>query len=259
MYIISKFRDYYDSVTGLEIDKSCIYERNQFVDNSQHDFIDNSELFKGDRIGWSTDPYMLRSYSKPNSYSKTGKISFIKPFIIGFCGKTYVGYVFHYERTDMTFDEKIKISYDLEEINKLIEIEDNKEYLNKNTKNRINSFFNKFNNKEHNKLFLEKHVPIFVFDFETNLTDSKIFDDKIKLDFSSRMHNGRFLLYNPCLANYQFYKVFNTAQAFQEIQMYMQNVLCKKEDNMIQISNKDKILQHGYDFKWSFRKEPKNN
>lgn len=249
MYIISKFRDYYDSVTGLGIDKSCIYERNQFVDNSQHDFIDNSELFKGDRINWSTDPYMLCSYSKSNSYSKTWKISFIKPFIIGFCGKTYVGYVFHYERTDMTVDEKIKISYDLEEINKLIKIEDNK-YLNKNTRNRINSFYNKFNNKEHNKLFLEKHVPIFVFDFETYLTDSKIFTDKIKLDFSSRMHDGRFLLYNPCLANYQFYKVFNTVQAFQEIQMYMQNVLCKKEDNMIQISNTNKI----YNLSGSLRK-----
>jgi hypothetical protein len=255
MYIISKFRDYYDSAAGLGIDKSCIYERNQFVDNSQHEFINNSLLFKGDRIGWSNEPYMLTPCSL--QYRKPGKISYIKPFIIGFCGKTYVGYVFHYERTDMGVDEKIKISYDIDEINKLIEIEDNKSYLDKNTRNRINSFYNKFNNKEHTKLFLEKHVPIFVFDFQTNLTDSKLFDEKIKLDFGNRVHNGRFILYNPCLENYQFYKLFNTVQAFQKIQMYMQDILCKKEDNMIQISNKDKILQHGYDIKWSFRKEPK--
>ncbi len=69
-----------------------------------------------------------------------------------------------------------------------------------------------------------------------------------------KMSNGRFTL-NPRLQDLEFYRVFDPYQAHQEIAMFVGGVLKQPENNMVQISNEDKIVKHGFDDK-SFRKEP---
>ena len=67
-----------------------------------------------------------------------------------------------------------------------------------------------------------------------------------------RNKNSKFFV-NQNLNEYQFYKVFDAFRAFQEIQMFIGNVLTG-EKKIIDIDDKYKITQHGFD-KWSFRKE----
>jgi hypothetical protein len=45
--------------------------------------------------------------------------------------------------------------------------------------------------------------------------------------------------------------------AFQEIQMFISGVLGIDENPTVEVSDKDKIISRGFDYKWSFRKEPK--
>ena len=56
------------------------------------------------------------------------------------------------------------------------------------------------------------------------------------------------------LKDYEFYKKFDSFAAFQEIQMFLSGVLGNKENEIIVVSDKDKIAQHGFD-KFSFRKD----
>ena len=47
----------------------------------------------------------------------------------------------------------------------------------------------------------------------------------------------------------------DTFTAFQEIQMYISGVLGTGEKEIIEVEDKYKIPQHGFN-KWSFRREP---
>ena len=60
---------------------------------------------------------------------------------------------------------------------------------------------------------------------------------------------------NPHYNDYEFYKVFDSFTAFQEIQMFMGGVLGSGEKEIVEVADKYKIGQHGFD-KWSFRREP---
>ena len=71
----------------------------------------------------------------------------------------------------------------------------------------------------------------------------------------TRTRNIKFFI-NPNLKNYEFYKIFDTFQAFQEIQMFLGGVLGAGEKNIIEVEDKYKIAGHGFN-KWSFRRESK--
>ena len=68
--------------------------------------------------------------------------------------------------------------------------------------------------------------------------------------------NGKRLILeiNPSLYDLQFYKVFDAALVFQDLERYIFNVLAENHDPPESISNKDKIRTHGFDDKYSFRK-----
>jgi len=65
----------------------------------------------------------------------------------------------------------------------------------------------------------------------------------------------QYILLNPTLKKYKFYKVVDTYTAFQKISMFISGVLGGTSPPVIEVSNAIKISKHGYD-KWSFRKEP---
>ena len=62
---------------------------------------------------------------------------------------------------------------------------------------------------------------------------------------------------NPNLNNYKFFKAHDTFTAFQNLQSYISGVLGTKENDIIEVSNKSKIIKAGFDLKTSFRKEKK--
>ena len=60
------------------------------------------------------------------------------------------------------------------------------------------------------------------------------------------------LLINPCLSEFEFYRVVDSASAFQSIQSFISGVMGIEEKPMIEIKEKDKIVSKGFN-KWSFR------
>lgn len=71
---------------------------------------------------------------------------------------------------------------------------------------------------------------------------------------NSELAQDALIQINPTLKDYQFYKLFSSPNAFQEVSMFYGGVLPSSISMPIQISDKDRIAQHGFD-KHSFRKQ----
>lgn len=222
MLIISKFKDYYDSAIGVGgIDKSLVYQRT--IIEIEADIF--SEYFREfcTTYGLNNLPFNYWGDRRED-----GLKEYI-PFIIGFCGKLYVGYIFKY--SSKTFDnpngiELQKAVYDFEDVIKVLKI-DKKSHLHQRLKN----FFD-LQGKEDLRIFTKYRVPVFCFEFQPG--------------------NKQVLVLNACLKDCEFYRILEPFQTHQEIEMFLSGVLGKEEKEIIEISEKDKIIQHGMD-KWSFR------
>jgi hypothetical protein len=222
MLIISKFKDYYDTAIGVGgIDKSLVYQR--ITTEIEVDIF--SKYFKEFCTSHGLNHLPFNYWGDRR---KDGLEHYF-PLIVGFCGKLYVGYVFVYSSISPQNPNGIKrkkIIYDFENTIKILRI-DKKHYQYELLKN----FFT-LQGKEDLKIFREYNVPAFAFEFKPG--------------------NNQTLVLNPFLKDYELYKRFNAFQAHQEIEMFLGGVLGKPEKEIIEISEKDKLIQHGMD-KWSFK------
>lgn len=241
MLIISKRKDFYDGVAGTTgIDKTIVYER-EIIE------VENDDLPK---VFQKYSPWKNRN---PSPFIKlsginvkrdlriSGVYEHAAPFIIGFCGKLYVGWKLYTkgEKKPYGNDELITtITYDNDNIKNIVDqlswhgkLDDNLNYI--LTYDAL-------------PLFRELNTPVFVYDSDYG---------RFLVEKNYR-NNPKFFI-NPLLKEYHFFKVFDSFQAFQEIQMFISGVLGNKEKEIVQVEDKYKIAQHGFD-KWSFRKEPEN-
>jgi hypothetical protein len=237
MLIISKRKDYYDGVVGtVGVDKTIVYNR------ECEEFNENQipELFyykKGFYNNFSKKDNPLHSLGH-NSLEKTSKYNGYSYFIIGFCGKLYLGWKFYIEEKDrLGLQTKFitEITYDREFARTQIS--------QFGYRCNLEDSFNYFDTYNALQLFIDLKAPIFVFDADY---------DRTEIGKYYRNGNTKFFL-NHNLNDYQFYKVFDTFQAFQEVQMFISNVLTGEKE-IIVVEDKYKITQHGFN-KWSFRKE----
>lgn len=240
MYIISKKKDYYDGVAGTTgIDKTIVYDR-QIIE------LDEKNLPKE----FNRYNYSVR---RSTPFHKLNNISILKelrvlyahvsPFIIGFCGKLYVGWKLYNEVESHKFPFNDKelittITYDNDNMKKLIKLD----YWRGNLEDDLNYVLS----YDPIEIFRTLNAPIFVHDYD---------HDRTSIENYWRNHPKFFI--NPLLKEYQFYKIFDAVQAFQEISMFIGGVLVNKEKEIVNVEDKYKITQHGFD-KWSFRKEPEN-
>jgi len=95
--------------------------------------------------------------------------------------------------------------------------------------------------EKHRELFEQERCPIFV--AESHETDRITWKAVGTITF------------NPCLKDYDFMRVFDPYQAFQEISMFMGN-LAEPRKPIPAIDDKTMAEIKGFD-KWSFRKPPK--
>jgi len=239
MLIISKKKDYYDGVVGTTgIDKTIVYDR-KMSDIESKD-VTFPKVFKQAKDYWkNTNSYRnLNNYSFNEKYKK--KYDYYNYFIVFFCDKIYIGWEFVKENIGYEITNTKYITYDIIEVKKRLKTEASKFY-NENFDDSVNSILN----KSMMELHREYNSPTLVFDM--NATSERY-----------RMSRDRPIFrINPVLKSYEFYKVFDTFSAFQEIQMFIGGVLTNPEENMIELSNDVRIKKHGFD-KFSFRKEPKN-
>jgi len=214
MLIVSKLKDYYDSAIGVGgVDKTCVFQRQEVK-------IKDANPFK------KLLPKRLVS-------NKTETVCTM--FVVGFCGKLYVGA--HFANTPHPSPKnkfKSFYMYGKEAIEGSLRARGLKEraiyYYIKTAK--IPKIIDQLDNKSNLDLFFEYKVPIFTF--------------------------GTKLVLNPRLKRFEFYKVFDSYSAFQEIHMFLSGVLGNKEKETINISDMDRLTAHGFDKKTSFRKEKQN-
>jgi hypothetical protein len=246
MLIVSKYKDYYDIGHSLGIDKSIIYNR-LHKNNVDDDILIPSELLD---LNSSIETYhnILTELTFRKDYGdilSKSSYDLIEPFIIGFCGKLYLGFLLmkeenKFEKTDSLIYSNSKLSfvsiqnvtYDIKEI--LVNLKEKRRYSKKKIYDEIIEYKSRIENTSLNinNIFRQHNTPIFLFK-------------------KSNKANYLFEI-NTSLSDYHFYKVFDSYSAFQEISMFIGGVLGSNNKKIIEISNENKLTQHGFD-KWSFR------
>jgi hypothetical protein len=233
MYIITKKKDFYDGVVGtMGIDKTIVYNRETQI------FEDRSEFPKAFRPNNLYNTRWQNHFLNVNHYQnfKNNKYSENHSFIVGFCGKLYIGWKFYREVPDNNgySDMETYITYDREFVKKNVKTVG----WHSNLMDDLN-YIDTYNSMD---IFRNLKVPIFIYDNDYNRTSINAYRSK------------SVFITNPILNDYEFYKVFDSFAAFQEVQMFMGGVLGSGEKEIIEVEDKYKITEHGFD-KYSFRKD----
>jgi hypothetical protein len=222
MLIVSKFHDYYDPVGKSKgIDKTIVYNR---------------ETRSIDKAPGIPMMHYSERYSR-----KDNRVLDFYTFIIGFCGKLYpIGFL------DQDGQKKFLHTHE-QIVEKYLELNQGKRkiksYFNYWVNKGLNELSSALTNSELLGLFQKYKVPIFVYTDIANHQINPLMTKSLDL--------------NPRLTTFQFVKVMDPYQAFQELEMYISGVLGVGEHPTVKVSDKSKIIEHGFDYKWSFRKEPK--
>ena len=241
LIIKHKRNDYYDGVAGTTgIDKTIVYDR-QTIEYDRLDDINNfiSHL-KSNKKNEIKDIFLkLRNVAIKKEYYQS--YPFNSYFIVGFCGKLYIGWKLYSKGKNIhttCYEAITTITYDLKYIKKIFKLIG----YNSNLIDDINNIwcYNAID------LFRELDTPCFIYDsdYGRNNIDTKAYFNN---------SHPRFII-NPILKDYAFYKILDSFQAFQEISMFLGGVLGNHEKEIVVVDDKYKIEQHGFD-KWSFRKE----
>lgn len=153
------------------------------------------------------------------------------PFLLGFCGCIYpMSEIKRFDENYKFIDKAFAYTYE-EMINLQIKWE-KVTHNEKQAKNQIKQFFENWS-KEDDKIFKELKTPVWLIELNS--------------------YNQKAII-NPRLETYEFYRIKDALTAFQEISMYLSNVLIEQKETAV-IEDKYRITQHGFDSKKSFRKE----
>jgi len=235
VYIISNKKDYYDGVVGtIGVDKTIVYDRKTRELTQNENSKEFPKEFSRDRFDNKCSLISLgHFYTNRLHYDAYGA------FIVGFCGKLYVGWKFYsevkkFDDTSMFTEITYNYEFAKENIN-------HKQYG-----SNLDDVMKYVLTYDAMSIFRKYNTPVFVMDLDYNRTDIG--------KYGHGSDGKAVFLINPILKDYEFYKVFNTFAAFQEIQMFMGGVLGRGEKEIIEVEDKYKIAQHGFD-KYSFRKD----
>jgi hypothetical protein len=233
-------KDYYDGVVGtMGVDKTIVYNR----DTVELDNRSIPSAFKGKDGFWGLKfretPFHELSYISIKKKYKNICDEHAH-FIIGFCGKLYIGWKLYREIDIETHAISTEFTYDTEYMQTILE--------EKSWHNNLADNINYVLSYNALPIFRELKVPVFVYDGDFDRTT---FDKKRSIYNSMK---PKFFI-NPLLKDYEFYKVFDTFQAFQEVSMFLGGVLGAGEKPISEVADKYKITQHGFDYKYSFRKD----
>jgi len=219
--IVSKFHDYYDTAIAYGIDKECVYNRK------------TEELNKPKHPRHEIVEFNNKDYS----FKFTTQT-------IGFCGDIYRCIIVKQQGNYSISDEIVTLAfYDAKSV-----IEYMKEHKiglsgrrsrwrwnswsrnNWNSEEEVNNYYEREIKQETYDIFQELKVPVFLL-------------------------HGNCRTINPCLKDFKFGKIKDSVTTFQEIHQYIAGVLGTNENETVEITDKVRSQQHGYD-KWSFRTMP---
>ena len=239
MRIISHFKDYYDIQQAFGIDKSIVYLRKPVRKSVSFDF----------------------GPSIREHWEDCG----VESFVIGFAGKFYPVLVAsvaglrptccYSEEDYLHFVEKNKSE---EYLRRYLEPNFSKPIMGPNRR-WVQHFFEKAV-RESQELFLKLEAPIFVYEgirWGGGLGGLFAYGPQGKRYRSPEQENPKDMtnvVVNPCLREFQFFKVLSPQQAFQELSMYMGGLAAPSKP-IPAIPDATMRDAKGFD-KWSFKKEP---
>lgn len=236
MRIISPFRDYYDTAQSFGQDDRVIYHRVErdepFEFNAQNEEL--AKWFPARNVPWNRrGQFADVSYSYFSDFYR----AYYSFFRVGFCGKLYSGVKIQFgedinSESFYTIDNILARAEKIYKPNKFEKFKVSK-FL--STVKEWLAFDEKAPHENFNDWAAKNKVPIMLWTSGNDLFERKT------------------LIYNPCLRNIEFYKVMYPYQAYQELDMYISGVIGYPGVPMIEIEDKYKIAEHGFD-KWSFRK-----
>ena len=244
MKIVGKLQDYYDGGESLGFDDHVVFVRN--ISNEIVKNKDNRPIF-----------IEVEDLSLPSHFTdddlKLDLKSYVDyyPFIIWFCGKSYLGYRIQeykkdYQEFNLVKDYCVYGNEMIEIVIRLTEEISSKAYERRNNRYRRDPYYEdliKFS-KTSIKVISDVEtlkIPYFLM---------KNFGRKYHTNTTNASH-----ILTPRLSDYQFYKVFNLIQAYQEIEMFIPRF---KEEPISVMTNDEKIHSHGMD-DTSFRCEAPGN
>lgn len=241
MKLVGKIRDYYDSALSLGIDNTLYFHRETKTENS--DVAKDIVKILDDKLGGG-NYVKQQSNNYRSQWQRADHLIDVSINIIGFCGRLYPGIMLHY--SDYRTPEHKECFYKLDGYN------------------RFETTFSGFTPnffKNHFKRYISRYGHHSSVADRMNLAIDALWkykNDKWFIDLDTPYFRvswaGQEVIVETCpvLKEYNFYKVKDPYQAFQEISMYLGGVIPRHVPEMINISDKDRIAQHGFN-KLSFR------
>jgi len=233
MRIISKFHDYYDSVTSFGQDPSLVYNR----ETSKVKYIDRDKRF----------PKMYLEFCFRNRTSREWWD--YRSAYIGFCGKIYPAIFNLNNEYFFTYDSFFKhLSENFpKRIEDFLTGKRNGYFWNKNlVKNNEKSTKEFFDNVVSNvEIFQKLKTPVFSFGYVIPKENGYYKNDVTEYE----------LTLNPMLRELGFQSKVDPFTAYQEISMFLGGVIGQPEKDTIDISDKDMLYKKGFDM-FSFKRAP---
>jgi hypothetical protein len=227
MRIISRFQDYYDRAMAHGADQSRVFVR------------DNVEYADSHRT--SEVPAHLGELAQLlKGGMNVGRVS-LEPFLIAFAGKLYPGvrcHVLGSMADNPPTQSTAEFAYDLASLLRFcaaheVDLEKKGFFDRMSQKQRFAAFFTLTGSAQHAAMLCEHGIAIAV---AISRSPAKV-------------------QVNPALKNFEFFRVFDAWQTYQELDMYLGALAAPDTKPPVQVSDADRIHQHGFDRR-SFRKRP---
>lgn len=247
MRVISKFVDYYDKVVAYGHDDTVVYLREQEVLYGQ---AVGREVASQQKIYDDHLKFFSQLYLHYRKLSNGREVHF-NPITVLFCGKLYGGVRITIkewggvEESSVVWGEEqfflkcAQIGLDASEF------EDKKPWHPWRCWRRPDTPFGRK---------LSEHLQL---NGDPKFLDYAIENKIVCMSFEEPGERSGYctIIKNPRLTDIQFFKAVEHFTAFQEIDMFLSGVMAPENRPMVQIEDKYKIKEHGFD-EWSFKKLP---
>jgi hypothetical protein len=251
MLIISNFKDFYDGMSYLGVDKTIPFKRHgqpnaglkgtlrwmaqerKFTEQEQQ-IIDNSDLLRAGRRSVYYPDYMFRGITAQHlepilglQPTKSRGVNTVGQMLLGFCGTLYRCLCFSFSDPH----DEVTIVAGTEEFEAVTELcftVNGRPAIDRYLVSRYRSTKPMENTFEHEEIFTAIGKPYFILTSDT-------------------------VLYDFPLTNTNFPSLIDAQTAWTKLEFFLTNTLRVNERETVDVDNKHKILAAGFDTKTSFR------
>jgi len=234
MLILSDFRDYYDSALAHGVDKTIVYHRRKNTDTISSEVL--SQVLSEQEI----EAYYFLRNNTPAT-----------PQLVVVAGKAYIRIRFADSYNN------VSNHYNIESISQAKQVKN----IYKNGGKFEGSFLSKGSTIEQlmsaaQKLFHIHGRDVTDFAIKHNIVVAIVIErDEYKPGCGYAKETT--IKHNPRLQNIEAFKIVDSYTAMQDIMMWISGVIGSPAGEMIEVSDKDKVVAKGFDKVYGFRTRPK--